>query len=283
MKKGSAPFIPDNGNNIQAFKPAEFEQQERHAFSAKIAPEEFRVLLDKLRAPMTEKIKQRPGSSLEYVEWHAVADLLDKVAPDWHYTIRTLQQFGDLVAITAAITINGVTREGVGTGLISNEYGIKKAESEALKRAARMFGVARELYKDEEEALSPRPVATLSPPPPPAVAPPSTPIPMPGERGNERSPKGGSPERPQPLFERAAERATGARDAAGFPLDPLAHSTEDLVTPRQLVAIRAIANSAGLEAEAECQRLIKCDLKEISRRTASALIEHLKARANGRG
>jgi hypothetical protein len=52
------------------------------------------------------------------------------------------------------------------------------------------------------------------------------------------------------------------------------------VTPRQLVAIRAIANSVGIEAEAECQRLLKCDIKEISRRAASAFIDHLKARAS---
>lgn len=62
-----------------------------------------------------------------------------------------------------------------------------------------------------------------------------------------------------------------------FPSNALAHSTDDLVTPRQLVAMRAIANAAGIELEAECQKLLKCDdMRAISRRAASAMIDHLK-------
>lgn len=62
-----------------------------------------------------------------------------------------------------------------------------------------------------------------------------------------------------------------------FPSDALAHSTDDLVTPRQLVAMKAIANGVGVELEAECQKLLKCDdVRAISRRAASAMIDHLK-------
>ena len=53
-----------------------------------------------------------------------------------------------------AITIDGVTREGVGTGTADNETGIKKAEHDALKRAAIKFGIARELYQRESESSS---------------------------------------------------------------------------------------------------------------------------------
>jgi len=46
-------------------------------------------------------------------------------------------------------TISGVTREGVGTGLADSETGIKKAEHDALKRAAVKFGVVRDCYWDD--------------------------------------------------------------------------------------------------------------------------------------
>jgi len=87
---------------------------------------------------------------VDYVEWHTVADLLDRLAPDWSHAVRSIVQIGDFVAVTAAITINSVTREGVGTGPADSETGIKKAEHDALKRAAVKFGVARDLYRDED-------------------------------------------------------------------------------------------------------------------------------------
>jgi hypothetical protein len=62
-------------------------------------------------------------------------------------------QIGDMVAVTAAITIDGVTREGVGTGTAESEMGIKKAEHDALKRAAVKFGIARELYQRESDVI----------------------------------------------------------------------------------------------------------------------------------
>jgi hypothetical protein len=82
--------------------------------------------------------KDRQGNThmVEYVEWHAVADILDRVAPTWQHAVRNVAQIGDMVAVTCAITIDGVTREGVGTGTAESEMGIKKAEHDALKRAA---------------------------------------------------------------------------------------------------------------------------------------------------
>ena len=90
---------------------------------------------------------------VEYVEWHTVADLLDRVTPTWSHSVRNIVQIGDMVAVTAAITIDGVTREGVGTGTAESEMGIKKAEHDALKRAAVKFGIARELYQRESDVI----------------------------------------------------------------------------------------------------------------------------------
>lgn len=106
-------------------------------------------------------IKQREGwrdhngtaHYVDYVEWHTVADILDEHAPNWSHTIRDIKQIGEIFTVTVAITINGVTREGLGTGVADSEMGIKKAEHDALKRAAVKFGIARDLYKKESDTI----------------------------------------------------------------------------------------------------------------------------------
>lgn len=129
---------------------------------AQVVPLAFANLLRTLRQPIDPKlIKTREGWTdrqgnthwVEYIEWHTVADILDRVAPDWSHAVRNITQVGDMVAVTAAITIDGVTREGIGTGSAENETGIKKAEHDALKRAAVKFGIARELYRRESDVI----------------------------------------------------------------------------------------------------------------------------------
>ncbi|HBE83162.1 MAG TPA: hypothetical protein DDW24_10325, partial [Blastocatellia bacterium] len=53
---------------------------------------------------------------VEYIEWHSVADILDETAPNWAHTVKDIRPIGDLITVTVAITIDGVTREGIGTG-----------------------------------------------------------------------------------------------------------------------------------------------------------------------
>jgi hypothetical protein len=202
--------------------------------SAQVVPLAFANTLRQLKQPVDPKlIKTREGWTdrngnkhmVEYVEWHTVADLLDRIAPTWSHSVRGIVQIGDMVAVTAAITIGGVTREGVGTGNADNETGIKKAEHDALKRAAIKFGIARELYQRESEVI-------------------------------EREGSG-----PQP---------------GDFPRDPLAKSMADLVTPKQLGMIRALAREAQVDAEEECQSNMRCRTEELSKRAASSFIDHLK-------
>jgi len=170
--------------------------------------------------------KDRQGNMhmVEYVEWHTVADILDRVAPTWQHAVRAVTQIGDMVAVTAAITIDGVTREGVGTGTAESEMGIKKAEHDALKRAAVKFGIARELYQRESEVIE----------------------------------------------------KEGAAPQSEFPRDPLAKSMADLVTPKQLGMIRALAREASVDVEEECQSVLRCKTDELSKRAASSFIDHLK-------
>ena len=106
-------------------------------------------------------VKQREGwrdrngrvQMVDYVEWHTVADILDETAPNWGHSIKEMREVGEIMTVTVAITIDGVTREGIGTGVTRTEMGIKKAEHDALKRAAVKFGIARELYRKEFDAI----------------------------------------------------------------------------------------------------------------------------------
>src|SRR5438270_7054898 len=117
-----------------------------------------------------------------------------------------------MVAVTCAITIDGVTREGVGTGNADNETGIKKAEHDALKRAAIKFGIARELYQRESEIIETQGAG-----------------PQPGD----------------------------------FPKDPLAKSMADLVTPKQLGMIRALAREAGVDPDEESQSVMRSEERRV--------------------
>lgn len=123
---------------------------------------DFSTTLRELRKTVDPNlVRQRAGRRdrngnvhmVEYVEWHTVADILDEHAPNWGHTVKDIRPIGDIITVTVAITIDGVTREGVGTGKIASETGIKKAEHDALKRAAVKFGIARELYKREFDAI----------------------------------------------------------------------------------------------------------------------------------
>lgn len=123
---------------------------------------DFSATLQELRRNVDPKlVKQREGwrdrngnvQTVDYVEWHTVADILDDIAPHWTHTVKDIRQIGDIMTVTVAITIDGVTREGIGTGNVHNEMGIKKAEHDALKRAAVKFGIARDLYKKESDVI----------------------------------------------------------------------------------------------------------------------------------
>ncbi|MGI8567092.1 MAG: hypothetical protein ACR2LZ_11495, partial [Pyrinomonadaceae bacterium] len=53
-------------------------------------------------------------------------------------------------------------------------------------------------------------------------------------------------------------------------------SMADLVTPKQLGMIRALAREAGVDVEEACQSVLRCRTEELSKRAASSFIDHLK-------
>jgi hypothetical protein len=170
VRGGFSPsgLVEENSQAVQAEteakpKPKAIDaDRAEQSQSAQIVPLAFANLLRTLRQPIDSRlIKTREGWTdrqgnthwVEYIEWHTAADILDRVAPDWSHAVRNITQIGDMVAVTASITIDGVTREGVGTGPADTETGIKKAEHDALKRAAVKFGIARELYRRESDVV----------------------------------------------------------------------------------------------------------------------------------
>ncbi|CAN5585042.1 hypothetical protein BH24ACI3_BH24ACI3_07650 [soil metagenome] len=193
-----------------------------YSFSTTLS--DLRKELDPNMLRHRDGVRDRQGNvrAIEYVEWHTVADILDETAPNWHYSIKDIRAMGDTAIVTVAITIDGVTREGIGTGTARSEAGIKKAEHDALKHAAVKFGIARELYKRDEVAFETK--APIQP----AVT------------------------------------------------DPVAKSIGDLITTKQMGMIRAVARERNLDAEAECREMMKCRINELSRKAASALIDHLQ-------
>ncbi len=123
---------------------------------------DFPKKLKELRKDLNPNlVKQRQGwtnrngevQMVDYVEWHTVADILDETTPNWMHAVKDIRQIGNIITVTVALTIDSITREGIGTGLAESEMGIKKAEHDALKRAAVKFGIARELYKKESETI----------------------------------------------------------------------------------------------------------------------------------
>ena len=205
---------------------------------------ELRKNVDPNLVRQREGWRDRNGNvqMVDYVEWHTVADILDETAPNWAHTIKGMQQVGDVMTVTVAISIDGITREGIGTGSAHNEMGIKKAEHDALKRAAVKFGIARDLYKREFDAIE-RAVTE--------------------REGSER--QGAAP-------------ANGHAQTSGndeFPANNVAVNLSDLVTAKQLGMIRAISREVGVNEDEECNAEMKCKTSELSKKSASAFITHL--------
>ena len=155
-------------NTMKQEKLREFSTEETNEMpelievSDNVLQMEFPTKLRELRKNVDpELVRSREGwrdrkgnvHMVDYVEWHTVADILDETAPNWSHEVKDMRQIGDIFTVTVAITIDNITREGIGTGVADSEMGIKKAEHDALKRAAVKFGIARDLYKKESDTI----------------------------------------------------------------------------------------------------------------------------------
>jgi hypothetical protein len=170
------------------------------------------------------KVKSVLGQ-IDDADWQAVAEVLDTVAPMWSSSIRSVQLVGNMIVVIVSISVDGVTREGIGAGSGELEVALRNAEDEALKRAANKFGIARLQAHSNSELV---------------------------------------------------EQKIAAKHVGGSPCDPQARSMAELVMPRQLGIMRALARESGVDADKECMQALHCKTEELSKRAASSFIEYLR-------
>src|SRR5438105_1828866 len=114
---------------------------------------------EQLRAPFPgRELKFKPqviskdaGKALAFphIDARAVADRLDVVVGPQNWSDSYQVVPGANAAVICRLTVLGVTKEGIGEALPTgrkDEELFKAAESDALKRAAVKFGIARYLY-----------------------------------------------------------------------------------------------------------------------------------------
>lgn len=112
-------------------------------------------LLKRPFAPTVIKQRQIAGRNVDYVSIDAVVDRLNRAAMDWHWQITDVriitmpikrrEGIADMpvAQVIGTLTINGLgSRQGIGTSPCEGtEDATKAAASDALKRAAYLFGV----------------------------------------------------------------------------------------------------------------------------------------------
>ena len=108
------------------------------------------MVRDWLRKPFRpEQIGKLPATQkrppLDFVGHAAVTDRLNKIAPDWSYTIDNMSSIGDKVWIRGTMTIGGISRPEFGDG-----DDPKEAVGNFIRRGAMRFGVAIDLWSREE-------------------------------------------------------------------------------------------------------------------------------------
>lgn len=114
-----------------------------------------KMVRDWLRKPFKpEQIGKLPATqkrpALDFVGHAAVTDRLNKIAPDWSYTVDTMSELNGKVWIRGTMTIGGVSRPEFGDG-----DDPKEAIGNFIRRAAMRFGVAIDLWSREELEASP--------------------------------------------------------------------------------------------------------------------------------
>ena len=111
---------------------------------------EDKGLRDALRKPFPPNLigklpatPKRPA--LDYVGHAAVTDRLNKLAPDWSYTVETVEAHEGRCWIRGTFTLGGVSRVEFGDG-----DDPKDAVGNFIRRGAMRFGVGLDLWSREE-------------------------------------------------------------------------------------------------------------------------------------
>lgn len=222
------------------------------------------VWLDQLRAPIPkDKIKYREErwGDAAYVEWHTVADILDRVlGGNWNFDINELYLSGNKIVVcrgTLAVRLGEdedvayVARSGVGIGELigdkSSNYdnAFKTAASDCLKRCAVMYGVARDLYVDPPQQEKPSRDASFF-------------------DDRKREPATYAPPN------RSADFRSGQREIR----EPGAPISE-----KQVGLLRVLGRKARIDVDEECAHKYDKDVIDLNKAEASEFITYMKEMA----
>ncbi|MBI4553800.1 MAG: hypothetical protein HY710_16155 [Candidatus Latescibacteria bacterium] len=148
--------------------------------------------LDLIQRPFpSDQIRRRKtalGTTLDYLETHTViARLNETFGGLWSFKILDHKLLEDDVVVLGELTAEGVTKQQFGTCELRQEGdegvvlsmgdALKAAASDALKKAATLFGIGLHLYHSAESAPVSPPEAAL---PEPTPEPEPEPAPEPG-------------------------------------------------------------------------------------------------------
>lgn len=115
-------------------------------------------------------IKQRPGFGggyLSYVEGHHYIKRFNEAFDyDWSFSIKHHHVGNDEVYVVVTINVKDVSKEAFGSSLRKGKSvgdALKSASTDALKKAASMFGIGLHLYDSESDAVAPAPIPSVDP------------------------------------------------------------------------------------------------------------------------
>lgn len=224
------------------------------------------VDLGKLTEPFpAAAIKQRQaggGRTLDYVEGHTVIHRLnDATGNRWSMEVKDITSKelagATLMMARVALTLPGLgTREGLGVQLVHERSGedlVKGCVTDALKKAATLFGVGLELYGPDYEDD-----ATTQP-----------------QRQPHRDLRNGS----YPPRDNATPTRPSHPSPNGAAASPAGYDTGQPATPRQIRYLEAVAREAGIDG-LNLQRWSEAEYgktyREITRGQASELIDRIQ-------
>lgn len=221
-------------------------------------------LKKRIQEPIDEKVIRympKGGANIPFVNITDLKDVLDERAGfgNWSVYIKNEMVAGDyyVVTVTLGITTDeeALSQDGQGSEKVTKEdYGgfVASAYAQAFRRACESFGLGRELWRKEELGYA---------------------------SGGKSDYRGNTSQQSAPK-----QTFTPAKNDQGeieFPSDPISKSLSDLVTAKQLGMIRAISRELGIDADEECNAVMKCRADELSKRAGSALIQHLQELEKG--
>lgn len=198
-----------------------------------------------------------------YVQHTDCYSRIEQVDPNWTSEITQVLPIGDTVNVRVKLTIKGVSRENAGEG-----DDLKSATSDAIKRAAMLFGVSRYLY-DADTVWVPyheqndrfrtftyadyknaaRPGQSIAPTGPTLVppAPQSGPKPAPkaAEKSEEYSPPKTKVELGKAIFDAKKQLSITDEVLASWVSDEFKKSARDLTIPEMQKLLEMLLTEVG--------------------------------------